>query len=267
MWREGENVGGWPKVWLWWTALKVIALFNMLLWLTTCLPRAGDSTTAGWQIVLSGVYVAVCAFRSWRPRVDLERFCLVDSPWSSMFLGRCLATVAEVCFAAQVALVVHRVGVIANLPWISAASAAIVPPLVLAQAFCWYSVITLDHLGHVVEESLWAATMALVSVCLAAAARNLGGIPFWCVAGGAALAGSFVAFMALIDVPMYARRWRTARRHSHPRLSLQEGLTDARRRRIATTEWAIWRPETAWLTGYFSVAVWISISLVYLPLD
>jgi hypothetical protein len=258
-----KGTGECSKVWFWWTSLKVIAVFNVLLWLTTCLPRAGEGT---WQVALSGVYVAVCAFRSWRPRVDVERYCLVDSPWSSPFVGRCVATVAEVCFAIQVALAVHQVGLIANVPWISAASVAIVPPLVLAQAFCWYSVISLDHLGHVVEESLWAATMALVGVCLTAAARHLGGHPFWFVAGGAALAGSFVVFMVFIDVPMYVRRWLRSRRHAHPRLTLQEGLVDAQRRRIVTTEWAIWRPETAWLTGYFSVAVWISMSFVYLAL-
>jgi len=266
MWSEGTAIGRWSKVWLWWTTLKVVAVFNILLWLTTCLPRAGDSTTGFWQVALSGVYVAVCAFRSWRPRVDVERYCLVDSPLSSMFLGRCVATVAEVCFAIQVALVVDQVGVIAHLPWISAASVAVVPPLVLAQVFCWYSVITLDHLGHVVEESLWAATMAMVGVCLTVAARNIGGSPFWFVAGGAVLAGGFVAFMAFVDVPMYARRWRQARRHAHPRLSLQEGLADARRRRIVTNDWAKWLPETAWLTGYFSLAVWLSISFVYLTL-
>src|SRR5262245_37239371 len=221
---EGKWMAGLPKVWLWWTILRVIAALNILLWLAICLPRAGASSMGSCQVALSGVYVAVCAFRSWRPRVDLERYCLVDSPWSSMFLGRCVATVAEVCFAVQVALALYQVGAIANLPWIATASAAVVPPLVLAQAFCWCSVITLAHFGHVVEESLWAATMAMVGVCLTAAARNLGGNPFWFVAGGAALAGSFVAFMALIDVPMYARRWRLARRHAHPRLSLQEGL-------------------------------------------
>ncbi len=262
-----DTTFGLPKVWLWWTTLKVVAVFNILLWLATCLACSGDGPTAWLQVALSGVYVAVCAFRSWRPRVDLDRYCLVDSPSSSMFLGRCLATVAEICFAAQVALVVRWVGAIAEIPWITTASAAIVPVLVIAQVFCWYSVITLDHLGHVVEESLWAATMAMVGLCLGAAARVLAGGPFWLAAGGAVVAGGFVVFMACVDVPMYARRWRTDRRDARPRLSLQEGIADARRRRIATSDWAIWRPETAWLTAYFSIAVWISLSLVYLPLS
>ena len=211
-------------------------------------------------MALSGVYVAVCAFRSWLPRVDLERYCLVDSPLSSVFLGRSAATVAEVCFAVQVALVLHQVGVVAHVPWIVAASYAVVPPLVLAQAFCWYSVITLDHLGQAIEQSLWTATMAMVGVSLAVAAGHLDGGMFWFVAAGAGLAAGFVAFMALVDVPKYVRKWRRDRRKCQPYLSLRDGLKDARSRRITTTEWVAWRPEVAWLTGYFSLAVWVSLS-------
>jgi hypothetical protein len=42
------------------------------------------------------------------------------------------------------------------------------------------------------------------------------------------------------------------------------GVQDALNRRIATREWSVWRPEVAWLTGYFSIAVWLSVSLVRL---
>jgi hypothetical protein len=266
MLQADQGFGDQRTVWKWWTGLKAVAVVNILLWATTCLPLAGGSTILSWQIALSGVYVAVCAFRSWRPRIDVERYCLVDSPWSSMFLGRSVATVAEVCFAVQMALTLRQVGLVADLPWLAAASLAVVPPLVLAQAFCWYSVITLDHLGHIVEASLWTATMAWVGVCLTLAAPHLDGGMFWFVAVGAGVAGAFVAFMAIVDVPMYARRWQQGRREARRRLSLYEGLSDARRRRVTTTEWAIWRPEVAWLTGYFSVAVWISMSFVYLAL-
>ena len=83
-------------------------------------------------------------------------------------------------------------------------------------------------------------------------------------AAGALMAACFVAFMTLVDIPMYLSRWRRARRERQPCLSLREGLRDARSRRVPTTAWAVWRPEVAWLTGYFSVAVWVSLSFVYL---
>ena len=238
-------------------------MFNILLWAITCLPLAGDNTVRTWHVALSGVYVGVCAFRSWLPRVDLERYCLVDSPLSSMFVGRSAATVAEVCFALQVALGLHQIGLVAGVPWVAMASYAVVPPLVLAQVFCWYSVLTLNHVGHAIEESLWAVTMAMVGVCSAAAAANLDGTLFWFVAGGAAVAVGFVAFMGLVDIPMYVRRWRHARRERLTYLSLRAGLKDARSRRITTRDWLVWRPEAAWLTGYFSIAVWLSLSFVH----
>ena len=111
--EDGPGVSDSKKVWTWWTCLRAIAVFNMLVWAVTCLPLIDASSDPSWQVTLSGIFVAVCAFRSWLPRVDLERYCLVDSPLSGMFVGRSAATVAEICFAAQVAFCVRHLGVIA----------------------------------------------------------------------------------------------------------------------------------------------------------
>ena len=73
----------------------------------------------------------------------------------------------------------------------------------------------------------------------------------------------FVAFMTLVDVPMYLGRWRRARHEPQAFLGMRAGVHDALNRRIATKEWSVWRPEVAWLTGYFSIAVWLSVSLVH----
>jgi len=101
-------------------------------------------------------------------------------------------------------------------------------------------------------------------VCLGVASRHLDGSLAWVAAAWAVMAAGFAAFMMLVDIPMYLVRLRRARRERHTFLSLRDGLRDARSRRIPTTEWAAWRPEVAWLTGYFSLAVWVSLSFVYL---
>jgi hypothetical protein len=238
-------------------------VFNILLWATTCLPLAGGSAILSWQVALSGIYVAVCAFRSWLPRIDLERYCIHDHVLSSPFVGRSAATVAEISFAAQIALGLHQVGLVAGVPWVVTASYFVVPPLALAQVFCWHSVLTLNHLGHAIENSLWTATMAFVGVCLIGATGGLQGSMLGFVWAAAALALGFVVFMVLVDVPMYVARWRQSRREHRRYLSLGEGARDALHRRIATRDWAHWRPEVAWLTGYFSVAVWLSLFLVH----
>ena len=252
------------KLGTWSAVLRGIAVFNILLWAITCAPLGGGSGVLGWQVVLSGIYVAVCAFRSWLPRVDLERYCLVDSWLSSMFVGRSLATIAEVCFAAQVALCLHQIGTVAQAPWVIQVSYWVVPPLALAQVFCWYSVITLNHFGHAIEQSLWTATMGVVGVCLVAVLPRLDGSLLLFAGMGAVVAFGFVAFMTLVDVPMYLRRWRAGRLAGHGYLSLRAGVKDALYRRITRRDWATWKPEVAWLTGYFSIAVWLSLSFVHL---
>jgi hypothetical protein len=109
--------------------------------------------------------------------------------------------------------------------------------------------------------------MAMVGVSLAVAAGRLdGGHVLGRGPGARAVAARFVAFMTLVDVPKYVRKWRRDRLQGQTYLSLRDGLRDARSRRITTTEWVAWRPEVAWLTGYFSLAVWISLSLVRLSL-
>jgi hypothetical protein len=73
----------------------------------------------------------------------------------------------------------------------------------------------------------------------------------------------YVAFMVVVDVPMYLKRWREGKVAGVKTLGLKEGFLDALHRRDATRSWTVWKPEVAWLTGYFSLAVWSSIGLVH----
>jgi hypothetical protein len=256
-------VSGSHKLGTWSASLRAIAIFNIALWIATCAPLVAAQGALRWQVALSGIYVAVCAFRSWLPRVDLERYCLHDSPLSSTFIGRSAATVAEVAFAAQIALLLHQLGTTTQLGWIVSFSYWVVPVLALAQCFCWYSVITLNHLGHAVEQSLWTVTMGIAGASVAAAAGHTTGsmkLLLWAVAGISAV---FVTFMVTVDIPMYVRRYREGRRLGVRYLSFREGVRDAIERRIAVRDWNKWRPEVAWLTGYFSFAVWLSVALVH----
>lgn len=253
------------KTLLWWRTLSALAIGNLLLWVAVM--ASVDTTMAyvRWHLVLSGIFTAVCAFRSFLPRIDLERYCLVDSKASSMVVGRSAATLAEVSFAGQVALLLHELGGAASVPWVQALAVPVVVVLTTAQIFCWSSVISLNHLGHAIEESLWALTFAVVGSCLAACAPQLEGT--WRVVGfsGAVVCAVYVMFMVTVDVPMYVRRWRENRVTGAPRLGFREGWRDALNRRVVTRDWAIWKPEVAWLTGYFTAAVWVSLAMVCLP--
>ena len=113
------------------------------------------------------------------------------------------------------------------------------------------------------EESIWGVSAALLVIGMAAMRPRSRGsyralLVTWCVAGSA-----YIGFMFLVDVPMYWSRWMAERAAGHHYLSIAQGLFDAAHRRIVSYRWQDWRSEVAWMTLYFSVAVWISISLVY----
>lgn len=148
--------------------------------------------------------------------------------------------------------------------WAQTLAWTLVPTLALAQAFCWLGVVTLNHLAHALEESLWLLTMGAVGAALAVVSTHQTGWDATASHIAAGIAGAFVVFMALVDVPMYVRRWREGLASGAPRLSLTEGWRDAWTRREPTGAWSAWRPEVPWLSGYFSGAVWISLALVHL---
>ena len=182
-----------------------------------------------------------------------------------MVVGRSAATVAEISFACQVAMTLHELGATTTeLAWLQMLAVPVVLLLTTAQGFCWLGMLTKNHLGHAIEESLWALTFAMVGVAMLWSAPLATDHWVWITRIGAAFCAMYVLFMVTVDVPMYVRRWRSGE-HADERLSLKAGWSDALHRRVVTRDWRIWKPEVAWLTGYFSLAVWIAMGMVALP--
>jgi hypothetical protein len=246
----------------WWTFLRGASVVNGALLAATGALVPIDSPIRAAQIACAAIYVAVCAFRSFFPRVDLERTVLVDHPLSSIALGRSAATVAELAFTAQCALFVDALA--GGVGWRHAVAIVLVPLIAFAQGCCWLGVLTLDHRWHAAEEALWTVAMALLAVAFGTsftaasptvrAALILGGL--------ACMGAAYV--MAVVDIPMYLRRARDERAAGTPTLTVAAGVVDAVHRRHPTGAWAVWRREVLWMTPYFSVAVWISLALVWL---
>ena len=257
-----------PAVALWHTLLRTLAVANLTFWsLSAVAVTSGQAVTHDvalhMQLLLSAAYVLGCAFRSWLPVYDIPRLVLVDSRLSSILVGRSVATVAELCFAAQWALILHRIAVLTGSPLGQVVSIAIVPLIVLAEGFSWHAVLTTAQRGHIVENSLWGASAAvLVTSLLLIGPHRLAQLypPMiaWCVGGIA-----YVAFMFFFDVPMYWSRWRSDQTNRRQYLGITHGLLDVSRRWTVSHRWEDWKDEVLWMSLYFSVAVWISISLVY----
>lgn len=242
------------KVERWWGTLCVVAALNIALWTVAAVSDGAHADRM--QILLSGIYVFGCAFRSVFPVYDIPRLCVVN-PWvSSVLIGRSVATVAELAFAAQWAVYLYG----SSLEMVRAVSLTIVPLIVIAEICSWHAVLTTKNLGHVFENSLWGISAALIVCCLAAMIiRNGASAALITWAAGGAL---YVAYMFVVDVPMYWSRWKSDQRRARRYLDLAQGFGELSRPSRVSRLWQDWRSEVVWMTLYFSVGVWVSISLI-----
>ena len=250
----------------WWRGLCVLGISNVLLWLAIWYFGPSGNPYYGMQLVLSGVYVFVCAYRSFFPRIDLERLVVVDSRFSSIFLGRTAATIAEICFGLQLGLLVHQLGAHAGLPIVQYAAWAIPIFMSIAQVFCWHSILTLNHFTQAIESLLWAAGFSWMAALLTIIALDTSGLIHLLAVTGALGSVAFVAYALVIDIPLYLRRFRSGRALGQSYLSINQGARDAWHRREQSHSWDKWRDDALWLTPYFSVGVWFSMALIFLPL-
>ena len=202
-----------------------------------------------------------CAFRSILPRADVQRIVLFDTWLSSVMVGRSVATVAELCFAAQWAIVLYALGKVANSDTAKNIAKAIVPIIVVAEICSWYAVITTNFLGNVLENSLWTITFLLIGIALSRLVPRFRGPAQFAIAAAAAGIAAYVVFMATVDVPMYFGRWQADLLSGKDYLGLIAGLHDVATRWIVTHDIAPWRDEIAWMSLYFSTAVWGSLAL------
>jgi hypothetical protein len=249
----------------WWQLFCAVSVGNIVLWSLAAwgLPWESDIYRSK-QLALSGLFVAACAFRSILPRVDLERMCLWDSPLSSVVLGRTVATVAELCFAWQCALLLFKLSALTGSSVIGTIGLTVLPIIVVAELACWFAVATLNNIGHAVEELLWSIMVVLVAAALMIYWRyTTGALPIWVPIGLIACAGTAVLIL-MVDIPLYIARWRIGKRAGLRYLRVVEGLKDAVVRRRVTQTSDDWRDEMLWMSLYFSAGVWVSLGMIFI---
>src|SRR6201995_2084302 len=155
-----------PVSW-WWAMLTLVSSVNIAAWFFVH-RELQSSSVPGMEImlVLGAAYVFGCAFRSLLPRADVQRICLVDTWLSSVAVGRSVATVAEVCFAAQWAIILYQLGTMTGADTVLNAAWVIVPLILIAECFSWYAVLTTTYLGNAIENSIWAACFFVIGIGL-----------------------------------------------------------------------------------------------------
>jgi hypothetical protein len=255
----------------WWSLLCTVALANVLAWLAcAALLRRRAGTLAPpvlaltrWQLLLSAGYVLGCGYRSVFPVFDIARQVMVDSWLSSVIVGRSVATVAELCFAAQWALLLGRLAQAGGSMTAARAAKAVLPMIAVAEICSWYAVLTTSNLGHVVEESLWGLSALLLAASFVhlspRSQRELRPL----LLGAGLLGLAYALYMFQVDVPMYWARWVHDVDHGRPFLSVAQGVLDASSRWVVSHRWADWQSEVVWMSLYFSVAVWFSLGLIH----
>lgn len=268
----------------WWAFLSTVTVFQCYQWYGLK-PNASAEYYRVLQWRLAGVYAVVCAYRSVFPKIDLERFVLFDVLPSSIFIGRTFATIAEVVFATQCGMCLFHLTLGQSTTAVGADAAALffsssfpsveaihvvcfivarAMPIVLfiAQLFCWSGVISLNHWGHAVEDSIWGAAYACYGACLVGLATRAPAQHLPYMLSGVAACFVFALFIFTVDVPMYLRRWREGKQRRVKYLSLTRGVKDAWARRVRTQSLKDWKEEIAWLTGYFIGGVQFSLLLI-----
>jgi hypothetical protein len=252
----------------WWGLLTLVSGANIAAWVWLYRqlhagPAGGLDGTPGLELMLflCAAYVFGCAFRSVLPRADVQRICLFDTWLSSVIVGRSVATVAEICFAVQWAIMLHRLGSIAEAQTTLSVAWAVIPLILIAECFSWYAVLTTNYLANAIENSTWAVTFAAVAVGLARLLPEFDGpVRLVLVIAIVGIAG-YLYFLLTVDVPMYLARWRAKVSAGGMLLRPLEGLRDISTRWVVTHDLADWKDEMTWMALYFSAAVWSSLAL------
>jgi len=266
-------------MWPWYLTMVAITVFNAVWYLRTLRKLSGSSVYNRSMRIFGGFFVLGCGFRAVLPRIDVERVCFFPGVLSSTIIGRSFATVAELSFMWQmcyflytVASDLQRCNPVSKLfPIVRLMCVVIAAVNPVAQTFCWLGITTTYQKWHVYEQSIWTCSVALLCAssvvfvrqhfppsASASHVRRL--LILFCLG-----APFFLIFMIFNDIPMYYNRWLQNEHDGVTYYNVTQGLADATACKVITRRFVDWKEDMPWITGYFSVCVWISIVLSQAP--
>jgi hypothetical protein len=122
--------------------------------------------------------------------------------------------------------------------------------------------LTSNYLLHAIENSLWTLAAALALAAFLSLRPRAEGAAARFLEAASVCAVIYLAFMVMVDVPMYLSRWQAA---GGSILPLGQGLHTLLERCIVERDWNAWRQDAVWQSPYFSIVVWTSIALAHAP--
>jgi hypothetical protein len=258
---------------VWWWGLCGAALVNVVLWTLSARsvaagkPGLDRDLYANRRLLLwlSAAYVLGCAFRSFHPMIDAPRLCLHDAWLARVAVARSVATIAEICFVMQWAVLLREANAAVRHPFAAVVGRTLVPLIVLAEVASWLAVLTTNNVFHALENSLWTLAAALTIAACATLRSLLDDQGRRFMNAAIACGGLYIVFMITVDVPMYVSRWLEGLTDGRASLTLLEGFREIAERCRVSRDWTVWREDAIWLTLYFTAAVWLSILLPHVP--
>jgi hypothetical protein len=136
-----------------------------------------------------------------------------------------------------------------------------VPLILIAECFSWHAVVTTNYLGNAIENSIWAVAFFIAGVGICRLLPEFDGGLRVILVGALVGIVVYLAFLMTVDVPMYLKRWRADVARGNRGLKPLEGFRDVSTRWVVTYDLSEWREEIAWMSLYFSAAVWASLGL------
>ena len=260
-------------VMLWWGILWLVAIINLVLWFYTFqmlkerLPTMATllQYTRNWQWRLAFLYTVGCGSRGMVPRGDLRRIVMIDCWFSSIVVGRTIATIAELSFVAQWCFLLYEAGKATGHKTILLLAKLPFPIIVVAEICSWYACTTSNYIGTTIEESLWTVAAVLTTYGLYLARPYYEGAQKTFLTRGMIAGLMYIVYMVLVDVPAYVSGWMTDQANGKVYKTIGEGLTEISTQWHVTYAYADWRYEMVWMSLYFSVCVWGSIYLINAP--
>ena len=199
---------------IWWAILVPIQIFNVQtafkVHYNTPITRKNKTRST----LLCLVYTLVCAYRAVLPRQDVSKICLFDTYLSSVFLGRTMAPIAEICFIKQIHLFYTTNWGLKNMY-------DIVGPIYIAEICSWMGCITTNELWNTSEEFIWMTTFIYIQFCNLKILTFQKYKNFKIIMTVISINTLYIAGMIYIDIPNYIINWMTKK---HIYLSIPDGL-------------------------------------------
>jgi len=259
---------------VWWGVMIFISLVNLLclipLW------RAKFVTTYETYLRrFATIFTVVCAYRSIWPRIDVERICFWDTPLNWVIFGRAAATVAELCWIAQISWCIIQLCEDLEMNRNTCYKINIVSKVVVVMGFMaeccsWTCLSTTDHLFCMCEESLWtimfffsaiSAWMILQEIRKTAVSTVFSKQVLWLLF--IFLVAFFIA--QILQVFLYATRFVDDTRNHVHYMNPKDGIKDMEQCKKTTRKISDWWKDALWMTPYFSFCVWQSLWLGWAP--